>query len=103
MIKDQMKKHGEKTQKVGPSDLTEPEVDAALQLIQLSGDTAESGGGAAKTVEQNSREESVGESSNEISSKVGRRKRFRSIEELYGITTPIMIRSKKKRGKKSIN
>ncbi|KAI3445676.1 hypothetical protein Pfo_002341 [Paulownia fortunei] len=85
--------------------LTEPEMDAALQLIQLSGDSAESGGGAAKTVEQN-REESIGDS-NEISSAIKitgvealprRTKRFRSIDDLYRVTRPIS----KKQGKKSM-
>ncbi|KAG8368721.1 hypothetical protein BUALT_Bualt15G0075400 [Buddleja alternifolia] len=41
---------------------TEPEMDAALLLIQLSGDSAESDGAAAKTVEQSGGEESVGDS-----------------------------------------
>lgn len=88
------------------SDLTEPEMDAALQLIQLSGDSAETGGGAAKTVEQNP-EESVGDS-HEISSNMKirelealprRKKRFRLIEDVYSVTRPVI----KKRGKKSMN
>ncbi|KAG8368728.1 hypothetical protein BUALT_Bualt15G0076100 [Buddleja alternifolia] len=77
----------------------DPEMDAALQLIQLSGDSTEScgGGGGAKTVEH-SGEESVGDS-NEISSAVKTRsleelrrrrtKRFRSIDDLYSVTRPI--------------
>ncbi|KAG8368726.1 hypothetical protein BUALT_Bualt15G0075900 [Buddleja alternifolia] len=85
----------------------DPELDAALQLIQLSGDSTESGGGGAKTAEH-SGEESVGDS-NEISSAVKTRsleelrrrrtKRFRSIDDLYSVTRPIT----NKRGKKSIN
>ncbi|KAL0335174.1 UNVERIFIED_CONTAM: hypothetical protein Sradi_4729300 [Sesamum radiatum] len=64
--------------------LTQPEMDAALQLIQLSADSAES---AAKA----SGEESVGDS-NEVSSAVKNRdvealrrgkKRYRSIYDLY--------------------
>lgn len=86
------------------SELTEPEMDAALQLIQLSGDSVETGGGTAKTAEH-SREESVGDS-NEISSykKVleldalpRKKKRFRLIDDIYSITSPVV----NKRGKKS--
>ncbi|GFP93859.1 hypothetical protein PHJA_001530200 [Phtheirospermum japonicum] len=86
--------------------LTEPEMDAALQLIQLSGDSAGTGGGAARTAEQ-SREESVGDSP-EISSNMKfrelaalprRKKRFRSIDDIYSITRPLI----NKRGKKSMN
>ncbi|KAL9174634.1 hypothetical protein ABFS82_02G064300 [Erythranthe guttata] len=90
---------------------TGPEMDAALQLIQLSGDSAESGGGgAAKTVEQ-SPEESVGDS-HEISSDLQknnnsikevetlrrrRKRRFRLIGDVYSVTGPVI----EKRGKKS--
>ncbi|KAL3638134.1 hypothetical protein CASFOL_018004 [Castilleja foliolosa] len=86
--------------------ITEPEMDAALQLIQLSGDSTGTGGGAPRTAEQN-REESVGDSP-EISSNMKyreldalprRRKRFRSIDDIYSITRPLI----NKRGKKSIN
>lgn len=85
--------------------LTDPEMDAALQLIQLSGDSAESAG--AKTVEQTP-EESIGDS-NEISSdlknkqlrprKKKKKKRLRLIDDLYSITKPVI----EKRGKKSVN
>lgn len=83
------------------SELTEPEMDAALQLIQLSGDSVETG---ARTAERTP-EGSVGDS-NEISSYkiVGEvdalprnRKRFRSIDDIYSITSPAI----NKRGKKS--
>ncbi|KAG6422015.1 hypothetical protein SASPL_118576 [Salvia splendens] len=83
-------------------EMTEPEMDAALQLIQLSGDSG------ARTAEQ-SPEQSVGDS-NEISSsyaKVGdldalprKRKRFRLIDEIYSITRTAVTLSSK-RGKKS--
>ncbi|KAL7119470.1 hypothetical protein ACP275_02G065500 [Erythranthe tilingii] len=89
---------------------TGPEMDAALQLIQLSGDSAESGGGgAAKTVEQ-SPEESVGDSheiSSDLQKKINsikevetlrrRKRRFRLIGDVYSITKPVI----EKRGKKS--
>ncbi|KAL7157238.1 hypothetical protein ABFS83_02G064400 [Erythranthe nasuta] len=90
---------------------TGPEMDAALQLIQLSGDSAESGGGgAAKTVEQ-SPEESVGDSheiSSDLQKKINnnikevetlrrRKRRFRLIDDVYSITKPVI----EKRGKKS--
>ncbi|CAA0839030.1 Unknown protein [Striga hermonthica] len=84
--------------------LTDPEIDAALQLIQLSGDSA------ARTADH-SREESVGDT-HEISSNLGRainggevewlprrKKRFRSIDDVYSATTPLIM----KRGKKSID
>ncbi|XP_047951735.1 uncharacterized protein LOC125197078 isoform X2 [Salvia hispanica] len=79
-------------------EMTEPEMDAALQLIQLSGDSG------ARTAEQ-SPEQSVGDS-NEISSwyaKVGdldalprKRKRFRLIDEIYSITSPAVCVSRKR-------
>ncbi|KZV21180.1 hypothetical protein F511_24744 [Dorcoceras hygrometricum] len=73
-------------------------MDAARLLIQLSDDSAESGGDAVRTVER-SREESVGDST-EISSDANltkqvpeplprRRKRFRSIVDIYSATSPI--------------
>ncbi|PIN03822.1 hypothetical protein CDL12_23650 [Handroanthus impetiginosus] len=87
------------------SALTEPEMDAALQLIQLSGDSMETGGGGAARTEEQSQEESVGDS-HEISSNMKirefevlprRKKRFRSIDDVYSITRPVI----KKRSKKS--
>ncbi|CAA2934749.1 Hypothetical predicted protein [Olea europaea subsp. europaea] len=93
-----------------PQMVSNPEMDAALQLIQLSGDSDYSkenhGGHATKSVEQN-REESVGDS-NEISSTFirelktcpKRKRRYRSIDDLYSVTKPVII---KKRGKKIRN
>ncbi|KAG8368724.1 hypothetical protein BUALT_Bualt15G0075700 [Buddleja alternifolia] len=68
---------------------TEPEMDAALLLIQLSGDSAESDGAAAKTVEQSGGEESVGDSyeissAGELEILPRRKRRFRSIDDIYG-------------------
>ncbi|KAL3843721.1 hypothetical protein ACJIZ3_001124 [Penstemon smallii] len=79
------------------SDLREPEMDAALLLIQLSGDSAE-------TVQ--SLDESVGNHypNVEISSddvvknkkKFPRKKRFRSIQDLYTTTKPVVIKKMNK-------
>ncbi|KAL1564679.1 hypothetical protein AAHA92_06990 [Salvia divinorum] len=97
-----MKKSGKTKEIEMEFDMTEPEMDAALQLIQLSGDSG------ARTAEQ-SPEHSVADS-NEISSsyaKLGdldalprKRKRFRLIDDIYSITSPAVSASGK-RGKKS--
>lgn len=81
------------------SELTELEMDAALQLIQLRGDSpdsAETGGGEAKR--------SRGESSNglnfsELEALPRRKMRFRLLAEVYGFISPV----NKKRAKKSSN
>ncbi|GER24710.1 hypothetical protein STAS_00253 [Striga asiatica] len=95
--------HTNNSRKLMEPRLTDPEIDAALQLIQLSGDSA------ARTADH-SREESVGDS-HEISSNLERaingelewlprrKKRFRSIDDVYSATRPLI----KKRGKKSID
>nr|GLL45575.1 hypothetical protein A4A49_03103 [Ipomoea trifida] len=112
--------------------LTEPEIDAALQLIQLSGDS-DSGGvrcnnnggvGYAKRARRGDEcggEESVGDTAEICSSSasavninvvVGRRedenldgaeqgwlsrkRRFRSVVELYRVTSPVMIKATKR-------
>ncbi|CAI9765344.1 unnamed protein product [Fraxinus pennsylvanica] len=85
--------------------LSNTELDAALQLIQLSGDSDYSkenhGGDATKSVEQH-REESVGDS-NEISSIFirvlkaypKRKRRYRSIVDLYNVAKkPVIIMKK---------
>lgn len=84
--------------------ISNTELDAALQLIQLSGDSdysKENHGDATKSVEQH-REESVGDS-NEISSifirelkgNPKRKKRYRSIVDLYNVTKkPVIIKKK---------
>ncbi|CAI9770104.1 unnamed protein product [Fraxinus pennsylvanica] len=93
-----------------PQMVSSPEMDAALQLIQLSGDSDYSkekrGRDATKSVEQHL-EESVGDS-NEISSIFirelktcpKRKARYRSIVDLYSVTKPVII---KNRGKKFRN
>ncbi|KAL2477506.1 uncharacterized protein Fot_46520 [Forsythia ovata] len=109
-----MKKYPSSRKSRKPQMVSNPELDAALQLIQLSGDSDNSkqnqGGDATKSVEQQ-REESVGDS-NEISSTFIRelkacpkrkkryRSKYRSIVDLYTVTKPVII---KKRGKKPWN
>nr|GMC80335.1 hypothetical protein A4A49_03103 [Ipomoea batatas]GME13732.1 hypothetical protein A4A49_03103 [Ipomoea batatas] len=113
--------------------LTEPEIDAALQLIQLSGDSdsaaavrcSNGGGGYAKRARRGDEcggEESVGDTAEICSSSasavninvvIGRRedennldgaeqgwlsrkRRFRSVVELYRVTSPVMIKATKR-------
>ena len=98
--------------------LTEPEVDAALQLIQLSGDSTDSkfgnGGGAFDKEEEESVGNTTGSTADEISSAMKinsriiddnlddeacppRQRKFRYIHDLYMNTRPLI----KKPGKKA--
>nr|XP_016466046.1 PREDICTED: uncharacterized protein LOC107788831 [Nicotiana tabacum] len=109
-----------------PEKLTEPEMNAALQLIQLSGDSDSSArdidhtaGDSWRVViaeKEHVEEESVGDTA-EVSSTVvnmeetfdeadkgfpPKKRKFRSISALYQVTKPLILKNKHRKFKFSI-
>ncbi|CAN4108048.1 unnamed protein product [Withania somnifera] len=105
-----------------PEKLTEPEMNAALQLIQLSGDSDSSrdvyhqAGDSSRVVnKEHGEEESVGDTA-EVSSSTAvnreatfdedsqpKRRKFRSVAALYQVTKPLILNNKHRKYFKSRN
>ncbi|KAK4339967.1 hypothetical protein RND71_041429 [Anisodus tanguticus] len=102
-----------------PLKLTEPEMNAALQLIQFSGDSGSSrdniyhtaGDSTSRVVIVEREEESVGDTA-EVSSSTGvnmeetfdeasppKKRKFRSITTLYQVTKPMILNNKHRKFK----
>ncbi|MCD7449810.1 hypothetical protein HAX54_001547 [Datura stramonium] len=105
-----------------PEKLTEPEMNAALQLIQLSGDSDSSrdiiyhtGGDSSRVViveREHGEEESVGDTA-EVSSSAAavnmeetfeeaspsKKRKFRSVAALYQVTKPFNLKNKHRKFK----
>ncbi|OIT22993.1 hypothetical protein A4A49_35689 [Nicotiana attenuata] len=112
-----MKNRGIQTE---PEKLTEPEMNAALQLIQLSGDSDSSARDIGHTAGDNSRvvivekehgeEESVGDTAEVSSTAVNmeetfdeafppKKRKLRSISALYQVTKPLILKNKHRKFK----
>ncbi|KAK6805381.1 hypothetical protein RDI58_003166 [Solanum bulbocastanum] len=100
-----------------PEKLTEPEMNAALQLIQLSGDSDSSreiyhnAGESSRVViveREHGEEESVGDTA-EVSSSTAanmedeaspsKKRKFRSVAALYQVTKPLILKNKHRKFK----
>ncbi|KAL3382446.1 hypothetical protein AABB24_002133 [Solanum stoloniferum] len=109
MKKSTVKNRGIQTE---PEKLTEPEMNAALQLIQLSGDS-DSSREIYHSAGESSRiviveEESVGDTA-EVSSSTAvnmedeasppKKRKFRSVAALYQVTKPLILKNKHRKFK----
>ncbi|CAN4110629.1 unnamed protein product [Withania somnifera] len=115
MKKSTVKNRGIQTE---PEKLTEPEMNAALQLIQLSGDSDSSrdiyhnAGDSSRVVnKEHGEEESVGDTA-EVSSSTAvnveatfdedsqpKKRKFRSVAALYQVTKPLILNNKHRKFK----
>ncbi|KAK4739695.1 hypothetical protein R3W88_003392 [Solanum pinnatisectum] len=114
MKKSTVKNRGIQTE---PEKLTEPEMNAALQLIQLSGDSDSSreiynnAGESSRVViveREHGEEESVGDTA-EVSSSTAvnmedeasppKKRKFRSVAALYQVTKPLILKNKHRKFK----
>ncbi|TMW80840.1 hypothetical protein EJD97_014535 [Solanum chilense] len=117
MKKSTVKNRGIQTE---PEKLTEPEMNAALQLIQLSGDSDSSreiyhnAGDSSRVViveREHGEEESVGDTADVSSSTAvnmeeifdeaspPKKRKFRSVAALYQVTKPLILKNKHRKFK----